>query len=326
MKSIFQFYPELKNIIPYDKEFNTKNFKKTFFKTRTLSYSNKDNIDDFDEFKSKIFKNLGNKFLPILRMSDGELLLLSGIQNESRRANLLVRISVFFKNILKKYLNNDYLIISSHIYGDFDHSTGHSEIYKFEHNKLDQNRILEIREKFLNEIGTISQNGILAIHYSYSYNYSLVEKFWLNFNLILKKNSIILNENNCFPFYFVYMLLSEKDSFQKLIKKNKILCISSAIGDKKHQISNTIKSYEPEFIDWLNIPSSKTFFHKIDVDNYKHTKYDLILLAAGAGKSNIINQLSIFNCPVIDCGYYFEIWNNKKLKYKRVGCVTDDEY
>ncbi len=326
MISIFKFYPELKNFIPYEKDFKTQNFKKTFSCTRTLSFSDKNNKDDYKRFIALILKNIGVNYFPVLRISDGELLLLCGVQNESRRANFFKRLIENSKNIVRKLTRQYDFILYTHIFGSFDHTTGQSETYKFNKKKYASDTIKNIKKKFIKEIREISKAGILSIHLSYSSKYSLVEKFWLSFFKILSSNSISLNEQNCFPFYFVYMLLSDKKAFGKIIFNKKILCVSSASGSKQKNIIKSIDNFNPKKVDWLKIPTSNTFFSEIKTDKLPYDKYDIVLLAAGTGKTNIIMQLKKFNCPVIDCGFYFEILNNNELKYHRVGCVSDDEY
>ncbi len=324
MESIFKYYPELKKDIPYNKPFKTLNFRNTFKETQTLSFSNKSNIDDYEIFKKLLFKNIGKKFFPVMRISDGEMLLLTSFQNESRRSKNLKRIFVFFKNIIKYFIYKDDKVISSHIFGNFDHKTGTSETYMFSRKKFTNKELNNIKSKFLSQIDFISKFGILGIHYSYSNTPSIVEKYWLKFNQILKKYPILLNKNNCFPFYFIYMFLSEQETLGKAINKNNVLCISSAEGDKRENILNKIKSFKPKKTSWIKIPTSKTFFFNFNFDNNFDKKFDIIFLAAGTGKSNIIKQLQVFNCPIIDCGYIFEVWNDESLKYNRVGCVVDD--
>ncbi len=323
MISIFDYYPELKQNIPYVKEFRTLRFNKTFQNTFTLSYSKASNLDDYENFKKLIYSNLGKKYFPILRMSDGEMLLLTGAPDESRRASYIKRLERFFKNLYKKIFTNQDLILSSHIYGSFDHGSGTSETYKYNSSKYSKEHIHKIKRKFLNEIHDISNSGILAIHYSYSNKYALVERYWPKFSNILKNHEISLNSNNCFPFYFVYMFLSEKESLQKAVQGKKVLCVSSASGAKRQNIINTIDSLGPSKVNWLPIPTSKTFFYEFEDD--KFDSYDIIFLAAGTGKTNIVRQLSKYQCPIIDCGYYFEVWNDESLKFNRIGCVTDDE-
>jgi hypothetical protein len=323
MNSIFKYYPKLKDYIPHDKEFLTARFKKTFHDTYTLSYSKESNLRDYEDFKNLIYSNTGKKFYPILRMSDGEMLLLTGLPPESRRASYIKRLIVMIKIFVKRILYKD-LILSSHIFGSFDHGTGTSETYKFKSGRHSKKQTSSIRTKFINEIDYIAKNGVLAIHYSYSSNHALVERYWPKFTKILFENSIKLNSNNCFPFYFVYMFLSEKDSFKKAVENKKVLCVSSASGEKRNAIVKSISSFGPSKVDWLSIPTSQTFFYEFE--DRKLDSYDIIFLAAGTGKTNIVKQLSKYNCPVIDCGYYFEVWNNEKLKFNRIGCATDDEY
>ena len=324
MNSIFDYYPELRKNIPYIKEFRTSNFNKTFQNTFTLSYSKLSNLEDYEIFKKLIYKNIGKDYFPILRMSDGEMLLLTGSVGESRRANLAAKLLRFIKNLYKKFFTDQDLILSSHIYGSFDHNSGTSETYQVTSRKYSKDQSRKIKKKFLNEIDDISKSGILAIHYSYSNKNALVERYWPKFSKILYENSIKLNQNNCFPFYFVYMFLSERDSFKKAVEEKKVLCVSSASGQKRENIMNVISSFNPTSVNWLSIPTSKTFFYEFENENFG--SFDIIFLAAGTGKTNIIRQLSKYKCPIIDCGYYFEVWNDEKLKFNRIGCVTDDEY
>ena len=65
-----------------------------------------------------------------MRISDGEMLFLTNFQNESRRSSLYQRITIFLKNILDQLYMEDKLI-SSRIFGNFDHKTGTSETYFF---------------------------------------------------------------------------------------------------------------------------------------------------------------------------------------------------
>lgn len=326
MSSIFNFYPELKKFIPYNKKFLTDNFNKTFKDTQTLSYSNKSNLEDYEDFKKKIFNNIGSKYLPIMRISDGEMLFLTNFQNESRRSTLYKRLTIFVKNIIKSIIYGEDKLISSHIFGNFDHKTGTSETYFFSRKKLSKKEIKNLKISFLNYLKNIADCGILGIHYSYSNNPSIVEKYWLKFNKILNNYKIKLNENNCYPFYFIYMFLSEEVMLKKAVINNNILCVSSAEGSKRQNIINKLYNFKPQNVDWLSIPTSKTFFYKFDFKKIDLKKYDLIFLAAGTGKANIIEQLKIFNCPIIDCGYIFEVWNDDRLKYNRIGCVADNEY
>ena len=266
MSSIFKFYPELKKYIPYNKKFLTNNFNKTFSNTQTLSYSKKNNLEDYQDFKELIYNNIGKKYLPIMRISDGEMLFLTNFQNESRRSSLYKRITIFLKNILKSVIYGEDKLISSHIFGNFDHKTGTSETYFFSRKNLSKKEIINLKLSFINYLKKISDFGILGIHYSYSEKPSIVEKYWLKFNQILSKNKIKLNEHNCFPFYFIYMFLSEDDSLRKAIINNSILCVSSAEGQKKQNIINKLDVFNPKNIDWLSIPTSKTFFYKFDLN------------------------------------------------------------
>ena len=56
------------------------------------------------------------------------------------------------------------------------------------------------------------------------------------------------------------MFLSEDDSLRKAIINNSILCVSSAEGQKKQNSINKLDVFNPKNIDWLSIPTSKTFF------------------------------------------------------------------
>ena len=107
MISIFDYYPELKQNIPYIKEFSTIHFNKTFQNTYTLSYSKANNLEDYENFKELIYSNIGKKYFPVLRMSDGEMLLLTGAPGESRRASYIKRLERYKNEGLGEITLND---------------------------------------------------------------------------------------------------------------------------------------------------------------------------------------------------------------------------
>ena len=77
---------------------------------------------------------------------------------------------------------------------------------------------------------------------------------------------------------------------------------------------------------WSTLPQPPLMHVTVaaSVEN-RHTLLTELTSGAGTGKTNIVRQLSKYQCPIIDCGYYFEVWNDESLKFNRIGCVTDDE-
>lgn len=280
-------------ILDYLIKLDIPGFKKENNKTYVLSPIEQDSKTWFNEFCVFVFKNLGKKFVPIIRLSDGEYEFLLGnkapVYDQKYFSFFKNYIIFLYKKVFKKNSFSARTLPSV--------SSGNYSIQEI-------NNIIPSIEKNLK---FLSKHGIFAFHLTYGEK-QFQERFHYPLKLYLDSLKININSKNYFPFYFVYAILMGPFS-EKLFKNRNILVVHSATGNKKKIISDTLFKKGVRKITWETISSSKSLSDKIIVE--KSLKLDFVLIGAGVGKLNQIISLSTLKVPLIDAGFCFEVWANK---------------
>jgi len=237
----------------------------------------------YEKFVNNIIDSLGNHYLPIYRMADGEFQFL--INNPS--------------SILKGVLSPK----------------------KFKRTCWGENytvwEYLRYRKKYIEQFKEISKNGILAPHFVIEKNKVGYANYIQPILKIFTKNDIVLNDENYYPFYFIYALLSENERF-RLFEGERILIVTSYNFEKKKKLELFFKSYFADSVNFYNISPTKAMFEKIEKGKINKHEIDIILVGAGIGAANIINQLNFVPAPCIDAGIMLEVYANPKLKGSRI--------
>jgi hypothetical protein len=277
---------------------------------KTLSVLPDKSEYQYSTFVKLITDSIGKKYLPVMRMSDGEYNFILGEKPPIKR-------NVTYFKFLHQYLK--YLKRKIFPTKNFTAST----LPNISSGYFDHNEKRNAHLTYPSFVKEISNHGILALHLTFANkpfqeNYHPSLKKWFDFN------EIKINANNYIPFYFVYALLRGEDC-KRIISGKNILVIHSAEGERKEKIKNSIVQLGANQVDWLRISPSKSFFDKIDIDKYIG-KIDLCLVGAGIGKPNILVQLKPLSVPCIDAGYVFEVWADENNKWKRAMMVPDSEW
>ncbi len=255
----------------------------------------------YDNFFNRIYNSLGKEYLPVCRLSDGEFHFLFGYQLPSSRLKIF--------DYLYELLKDLFLFILK--FGQFNANTlpnvssgkySYRDVKKYRSNNAS------------NDLSQIAVKGILALHLSYG-KVPFQEKYFFALGNFLKKSKIDLNSSNYVPFYFVYSLFSS-EKIKLLLSNRKVLCVHSAKGDKKKRIIQSIENHNCQ-VTWQTISEDKSLFQEFNFDTYFDYQIDLILVGAGVGKLSLFKKLEIFNVPVIDVGYMFEVWNDVENSHKR---------
>ena len=76
-------------------------------------------------------------------------------------------------------------------------------------------------------------------------------------------------------------------------------------------------------VSFLGISQNRSLFDIVNIENY-HNKIDIVLLAAGIGKVNIITQLKPLNATCIDMGYMYEVYANPEIGLNRPFCSLEN--
>jgi hypothetical protein len=299
------------NLFLKEIDFYIPEFKKSYPKnySKCLALRDRECDEWFEEFAEKVSNAIGRKYLPIMRISDGEFLFILGGASPDFRISFMQKLRVYAGNLKRIILKGGG--ISAFTQGHYHSGEYSSREWK------------EARTKSAEMIKNISEEGILALHLNYV-DTPFTERYFPIFGRWIKDNSIRIDDCNYYPFYFVYALLI--GSKRSLIFKNKnILVVNSAEGDKKSKIIKSIINEGAAKVFWCPISSNRSLYDQIQVNDFVG-KIDIALIGAGIGKGNIIQQCKILNVPCIDAGFIFEIWFDKNNSYKRVYCATDDDW
>jgi hypothetical protein len=267
----------------------------------TLSSSDIDLDKQYANLANRIKESIGRKFLPVIRVSDGEFNLLLGDQPPGPWWPIYIRIKKIFGLIKRKFITSK----------SFSNATYSGD------NAVNISEIESIQISAISGLRLIMKEGVLATHLSLT-NKPFQADYFLPFFALLKKNKIEINLTNIVPFYFIYpMVLSHYGDF--LFENKSILIIHSATGEKKERIVQAVKARSARKVVWLSISHNKTFYDNLKVENYLG-KADVAFIGAGVAKLLLMEQLSKLNIPVIDIGFGFEVWNNPSLGIERPFC------
>lgn len=292
-------------------DFFIHGFKKNYIPggEKTLVIKKRDCEQWFNEFVDKCISACGRQFLPIYRMSDGEFLFMLGEQP------LDIRWSFKQKMRIRLGLIKHKILLSGGL-GPFTQGHYHSGEYSAKEWQM-------ARINLPHQIRKISECGILALHLNYVKT-PFAERYFPALGKWLQEHKIIINDDNYYPFYFVYAMLTGPRRGE-LLKNRRILVVNGAEGDKRQKIIDGLKREGVAEVLWCPISLKRSLYDSVDMTPFLG-KVDLALVGAGIGKSNILVQMESLNVPCIDAGFVFEVWANPENKFKRVFCATDDDW
>lgn len=241
----------------------------------------------FEKFRSKIAANLGNSYLPVYRMADGEYRFLMG-----RKFNR------YRKPLIKEYLGC--LLDKT---GLRRWSTSWGESY-------DLDDLKKLKLEYISALQKIASSGFLGLYINdnglnafIEYNQS-IEPFF-------QKNNIELNQNNYIPFHFVCHLLSGSGC-DLFYRNRKILIVTNFNEQKSQQIEHNLLKLGAKTVQFLKISATKSMQDKIDCSRVERP-IDLCLVAAGIGAANILNQLQPLQTVALDIGGFMNCLYNPSL-------------
>ena len=260
-----------------------------------------------NDFYSKVLKVIDKKIhFPIIRLADGEFQFLLGTNELNFRKPFVKLIYHMLKQYYEKFFSKNFEAKSR------TYTSGRYNINEIKP---------AIIHKYSIALKQISRKGIIAIYTIIKPGF-YSEQYLPKLESFLLKNNINLSETNYIPFYFVYILLTNK-RFRKFYTGKNIHLITSYNDERKIKIEKSLKSYKVGDISWTKISPDNSLNDKID-KNKINNNTDIIFVGGGLGKVNIFNQLNNFPCLIIDAGYIFETWQNPKLVVERDYCKTHD--
>jgi len=278
-----------------------------------LSFTEKSFQEQYDSFKERIFSSIGVKYLPIYRMADGEFKFCLDFLDSKNPATLkkklrLLKRLMSSENMYGRKLDVPKFDILKNIFSLRSIMVAHGENYTLREK-------VSIKKKYIDNLTTIANNGILAVHFMEELNSDGYVKFIKPMCRWFEKNGIIINNSNYVSFYNVYALLSGYDSVN-LFNKRKILIISSDHDGKFMKLNLALTKLGASSVKFYNISPTKSLLEIIDL-NLIHHPIDLVLIGAGIGTSNILTQLNKVDTVCIDAGIFLEVLINPYLNSSR---------
>ena len=310
LKAEYPSIYKMKNF-PLEMDFYIPSFDKNNIpgSEKTLALSIKDCGEWYHEFIDKCIAACGHQYLPIYRMSDGEFLFVLGEQDFD------VRLSFFEKTKLRLSNLKTKLVLNNGV-GTWTEGHYHSGEYSFEEWQV-------AKQEQPGQIKEISEKGILALHLSFVHE-PFAEHYWPALDKWIDKHRIMISEDNYYPFYFVYAMLTGSRR-SELLEGRRILVVNGAVGEKKQKIINGLKKEGVAKVEWCSISLNRSMFDIINVEPFVG-KIDLALVGAGIAKPHILLQMEQLNVPCIDAGFIFEVWADTNNRWKRSYTGTDDDY
>lgn len=277
---------------------------------KTLAIRQRDSVEWFHEFVDTLLDAIGNRYLPVMRFSDGEYLFLFGEQPPDVRLPLQDRMEQYVRHFVRKARQRGTFQARTMNQRDRKAELYHSGVYS----ELERN---EAQDKYARSTALIAKRGILALHLMYGPP-PFQERFHPALGRWLKEHSIALTDQNYFPFYFVYAALAGPRRHE-LLTDRRILVVNGAPKRIRLAIERGLKKEGARDVRWLGISSQRSLFDVIDVSEHRG-KCDLCLVGAGIGKPNILVQLEPLGVPCVDAGYMFAVWQDEENGRQRVFC------
>jgi hypothetical protein len=277
---------------------------------RTLAPVYKATDQWFEDFVSFVAERLGQEYLPVCRMSDGEFRFLVGDPPPDIRLPLHVRVARKWRRIGSRLIRGRGFSAATHPGAP----SGRFSAQEWR----------ESKKAYSESVAEIASRGVLAMHFSHVPGRSFQEPYFPAVRRWLDLHDIELSETNYVPFYFVYAALRGPER-KRWIENRNVLLVHGATGDKRSRIIDAVYEEGASQVRWCPISEERAFFDTIAVGPHKG-RVDIAFVGAGVGKPNILLQLRGLSVPCIDAGYVFEIWADENCKWSRAYCVPDDQW
>lgn len=298
----------MKRIFINKRPFKLNDYQKFDKQNRKVFLVEDQNCDDMLElFFNRIIKVIEEKkHFPIIRLADGEYQFLLGTNELNFRKPKIKLVYHIFKEYYEKLFNKRFEAKSK------TYTSGRYDIKK---SKID------IIKKYSISLQNTSKKGILAIYTIIKPGF-YTEQYLPKLEQFFQKNKIYINIENYVPFYFVYILLTNK-KYKSIYENKNVHLITSFNQKSKIKIEKTLKSFNVKKITWTRISEDNSLNDSIDIKKI-NKNIDVVFVGGGLGKVNIFNQLDNFPALIIDAGYIFETWKEPILVNDRNYCKTHD--
>lgn len=286
-------------------KFNLRDYNNFDSEKRSVLLFEEKNCDDLlDAFYKKIESLIDRKeHFPIIRIADGEFQFLLGKNEFNRRKPLHLLVKNLAGELYRKLFRVKFEARSrTYTSGVYSHSDQHN-----------------VKNQYSECLKHISEKGILALYTIVKPGF-YTEQYLPSLFSFFEKQNINVSEKNYLPFYFIYIVLTNK-RYSKIYVGKHVHLITSFDNERKVKIEHTLKSFGVKSVAWTEISKDRSLFDTLNIGDISQN-VDVIFVGAGIGKVNIFNQLKKIPAIIIDAGYIFETWANPALVNERDYCKT----
>ena len=263
----------------------------------------------FEEFRDRVTTAIGQSYLPVCRLADGEFLFMLGFQPPTLRYGWRYPF-LFVQWLMAKYRPRKRLRAGG----------THQTKPLYASGTYSSTELVQIKRTYGKILQQVAQRGVIAADLSFC-AVPFQDHFFPALRRWFNDHRISLTERNYVPFYFVYALLTGPDRHHVLCGR-RVLVIHSATGPKQDAIKSSLIREGAKEVLWHAISTSRSLYDVIPVEQFVGA-VDLCVFGAGIGKPAILAQLEPLGVPCIDAGYVMEVWADPSVAQSRIFTQPD---
>lgn len=264
-----------------------------------LAPAGKDVAGWFGAFADRVHEAIRTRrHLPIYRMGDGEYSMLVG-----PRRGLVAEARHMAGRLLR---------------GRPAHRSG-DPVYGYE--EYDAKELERVRALLREHLTRIAREGILALalHPRNPGFARFIEPVLRYFD----DSDIVVTDQNYAPFYFVYGLLCGPRR-RGLFEGRHVLVVTGDTPGKFDGLRAGLSALGASGAEFLPCHASKAMLATLDLSQVKR-RPDLVLVGAGIGSANVLNQLAPLKTACIDVGYCLTVIGRPEVP-RRAYALPDEDF
>jgi len=241
--------------------------------------------DWFSAFRVTALRSIGQRYLPVYRMADGEYRFLMGRKFNRYRRPLWRELAAVGAERLR-LRNPDAW------------KTSWGETYA-------PSEAAELRAALIHDIRYIAERGFLACYINDNGLHAFTE-YNRHVEPYFESRGIPFNQYNYVPFHFVCALLTNS-GWQEFYAGRNILVVSGTDDDTERLIARQLQAMGARSTRFIRISRTHSMKDRINLSSLEQD-IDIGLVAAGIGAANILRQLAPLGTLVLDIGGYISCY------------------
>ena len=270
------------------------------------SFQEEDCRDWYRNLFENVMRRLGSgQHTPIFRISHGEFIMALGYRLPIGAST---RSKVIFKGV---ELARSMGILPAFLSGSIENS----------YETFARKEIRTARQRYVSCLRNIAIEGYLAAAFVDESSYV---PYLADYYKWLQGNKIIFSARNYVPFYSVYAMLMGPDGC-RIIKGRRILVVTWLNPEKADRLKGAIVARGANACYFYPVSPSKAMFDRVSVGHLRG-KVDIVLIGAGVGAANVIEEVRELGAVCIDCGFVLDVLAYPENRWNRQYCVDDDMF